>query len=269
MKQKPRIIIIGAGNVASHLGNRLFEKGFQILQIFSRGKEKAKRLASKINADFTTDLNEINDKADLYIFAIPDDRIGAVAMQISQKTSLKQHLFVHTSGATPSIVFQSYFPRFGVFYPLQTFSISRIANFEEIPICIDANNEKDLELLEGIAANISPKAFRISDEDRAKLHVAAVFVNNFTNHLFHIGTQILEEEGLSFEMLKPLIKETVAKLDHQKAIEMQTGPAKRGDQTTISRHLEYLQKHPVYQDLYQKLSQSIQNEELGKKKSAS
>lgn len=247
------IILIGAGNVGHHLGKRLYEKGLHIKQVFSRTKEKAQALAAEIQAEALTNLSKIDPNADLYILAIHDDAIPEVASQLS----LNQKLIVHTSGSTPSTVLQPYAQRFGIFYPLQTFSISKEVDFEQIPICIHANNKEDIIFLENLAKKISPKVYRINDEQRAILHVAAVFVNNFTNHLFQIGYNILEKENLSFDLLRPLILETAEKIQEHPPAEMQTGPAIRGDEATIQRHLLYLEKFPEYQSLYELLTKSI------------
>lgn len=250
---KPKIVLIGAGNVGYHLGKRLHEKGLYIQQVFSRSKEKAQKLASEVNAQAITNLSNITSDADLYILAVHDSAIAKVAAQLSRLNKL----IVHTSGATPSTVLQPHFQRFGIFYPLQTFSISKEVDFEQIPICVHANQEADLQTLENLARQISPKVYRIDDEQRAILHMAAVFVNNFTNYLFQIGYDILEKENLPFDLLRPLIRETAAKVQEHVPAEMQTGPAIRGDQATIDKHLQYLDRFPEYKHLYELLTENI------------
>ncbi|MDX1942300.1 MAG: F420-dependent NADP oxidoreductase [Saprospiraceae bacterium] len=254
VNDKWSIILIGAGNVGYHLGKRLFEKGLHIKQVFSRTKEKAQNLASEIKAEAITDLSKMDPNADLYILAVHDDAIIKTASQLP----LNQKLITHTSGSTPSTVLQPYTQRYGIFYPLQTFSISKEVDFEQIPICIHANNKEDVIFLENIAKRISSKVYRINDEQRAILHVAAVFVNNFTNHLFQIGYNILEKENLPFDLLRPLIRETAEKIQEHSPAGMQTGPAVRGDKATIKRHLLYLEKFPEYRSLYDSLTKSIQ-----------
>lgn len=262
METPQKIVLIGAGNVGTHLGKRLHEKGLNILQVFSRRKKKAKLLAGQIDAKACSDLSKISSKADLYILAVHDDGIRGVAEQLAHLNS-KKRLFVHTSGATPTTVFEGIFKNYGSFYPLQTFSIHRPANFDAIPICIDTKKKKSLPMLDALARLISPKVYCINDEQRAVLHVAAVFVNNFTNYLFHIGEKICDNGRVPFDILRPLIQETAAKIQENSAQSMQTGPAIRGDQATIERHLYYLQALPHYQVIYDLLTDSIQEELQG------
>ena len=253
-----KIVLIGAGNVGSHLGEILVKKNQEVVQVFSRKTQKAKRLAKKLNTTHTNKLDQINPYADLYILAVSDASIEFVASSLSKIPLSQKALVVHTSGATPSTVFKPYFKQYGIFYPLQTFSVSRKSNFNNIPICIHANRKPLRQRLEKLAQLLSPKVYLIDDQQRAILHVAAVFVNNFANHLFQIGETILEKENLSFEILKPLIQETAEKIKNHPAKKMQTGPAIRDDQNTIEKHLDFLNEYPAFQDLYQQLTNSIQ-----------
>lgn len=254
---RPKIVLIGAGNVGFHLGSVLAEKGHHIVQVFSRTKKKANRLAKMISSKAVNKLDQIIPYADWYILAVSDQAIVDVASKLHPKIQ-KQALVVHTSGATPGKVLQPYFPHYGNFYPLQTFSIAKPADFHSIPICIYANRQPSRNKLTQVAKELSSKVYTIDDQQRAILHVAAVFVNNFTNHIFHVGESILEKENIPFDLLKPLIQETVAKIQEHSAQSMQTGPAIRGDENTIQQHLEYLNKHPAFKTLYMLLTQSIQ-----------
>lgn len=253
LNNQSAIVLIGAGNVGYQLGKRLKTCGLNVVQIFSRAEDKARRLSETIQVPFVTDLAQVITDAELYILAIKDDAIAEVASQLK----IQNGLVVHTSGATPSTILQPYFQRFGVFYPLQTFSVSKAVNFEQIPICIYANHLPDEQLLLQIAQQISSKVYPIDDLQRATLHVAAVFVNNFTNYLFQIGYDLLEKEHLPFDLLRPLIEETAAKVQAHKPSEMQTGPAIRKDEVTIKRHLEYLERFPAYRALYHILTEQI------------
>lgn len=247
------IVLIGAGNVGYHLGKHLVNCNLNIRQLFSRQTIKAQDLSSIIQVPFTIDLSKIIKDADLYILAVNDRAIAEVASQLT----IEKGLVVHTSGGTPSTVLAAHFQRFGVFYPLQTFSISKEVDFEQIPLCVYANHASDEDFLFKLGQQISSKVYRINDSQRAILHVTAVFVNNFTNYLFQIGYDILQKENLSFDLLRPLIQETAAKVQTHIPKEMQTGPAFRGDEATIARHLQYLEQFPVYQNLYQILTTSI------------
>ncbi len=253
-----KIVLIGAGNVGYHLGRKLHRVGEAIIQVFSRKLYKAKNLASQINAQYTSSLNRILKNADLYILAVHDDAIRDIAINLF-KNGIDDKLIVHTSGATPTTIFENVgLSRFGVFYPLQTFSISKEPVFEKIPFCIDANTNSDIEFLRKLAQKISPNVHYIDNQQRSLIHVAAVFVNNFSNHLFHIADEILKNENLSLEILLPLIEETVNKIKTNSPSKMQTGPAKRGDEATIKNHLELLESNPKYQKIYELLTASIQ-----------
>lgn len=254
----PKIVMLGAGNVGYHLSQALEEVGCSIVQVYSRTIERAKHLAETINTDYCTNLSAIYTEADLYFLAVPDDQILPVAQQLKGYIHTNA-LIVHCSGATPGAVFADLYSNYGVFYPLQSFSIEKSVHFQQIPICIYANKQEAQQLLEGIARKISRQVHLIDDKQRAILHVAAVFVNNFSNYLFHIGQDILEQEAISFELLKPLIQMTVDKIQNNDPKAMQTGPASRGDQATIQQHLDYLEKRPEYQKIYQLLTQGILN----------
>ena len=256
MATPQNITLIGAGNVGYHLGRRLHAAGMEIVQVFSRDAEKARELAEATGAEAATGLEQIQPGASLYILAIADDAIAPVAQQLQPKLTVESAV-VHTSGATPSTVLAPYFPKYGIFYPLQTFSREREPDFSTIPICIYSPKQELEGQLAMLGRQVSQSVHRIDDEQRAVLHVAAVFVNNFSNHLFHIGQEILNEEQLPFELLLPLIRETVDKVERHPPKAMQTGPARRGDQETIIRHLAYLKKSPNFEKVYKVLTKSI------------
>ena len=243
------IVLLGFGNVNFHLINALNSVNeITVIQIYNRNNIV---LSSELNhIPFTTDLSEIKD-ADLYIIAIPDDSIAA----FSEILPLKNKLVVHTSGSV-SMDALSERNRKGVFYPLQTFSKNREVNFNNIPICVEATEAADLKLLMNLGKSLSEKVVEVNSEERSKLHLAAVFVNNFVNHLYAIGDDILKKNGLPFDLLHPLIVETASKIKTLAPSQAQTGPAKRGDQKTIEKHLHLLKEGPK-SDLYQQLTESI------------
>jgi len=257
MNPQPVIALIGAGNLGAHLGRRLTTCGMTPVQVFSRSEEKARSLGEAIGAAYTHSLHDIQPDADIYLIAVRDDAIAEVA-EILSKSLKNNPLVLHTSGATPSSILAPYFQRYGVFYPLQTFTTDRTIDFEGIPICIYTQAKEDIALLQHIAARISTTVHEIDDAQRATLHVAAVFVNNFVNHMYRIGRSLLEEKNLQFELLLPLIWETAQKVQAGGDPGLaQTGPARRGDVETVRRHLDYLRQHPAYQVLYRQITASI------------
>lgn len=244
-----QVVFLGFGNLNFHLSQALHASGkLSILQIYNRSSvELPKSLA---DIPFTSDLSELAE-ADIYIMGIQDDSIK----DFSNLLPFKNKLVVHTSGAV-DITKLNNKNRRGVFYPLQTFSKARSVDFSKIPILVEAEIKSDLELLETLGKSISENITEISSEKRAKLHLAAVFVNNFTNYLFQIGSDILEKDNLSFDLLKPLIHETVDKLDHLSPLEAQTGPAKRKDLKSIHKHLN-LMDSGVEKEIYEMMSKAL------------
>jgi predicted short-subunit dehydrogenase-like oxidoreductase (DUF2520 family) len=173
----------------------------------------------------------------------------------------EQQLVVHCSGATPMDVLEKHCTNFGIFYPLQTFSINSKPDWSQIPICISSNKVEKTEQLRYLAKALANNVYVISDKQRLALHVAAVFVNNFSNHLFVIGEDICNTEGVSFDILKPLIAETVAKIQVQSPSQVQTGPAIRHDKPTIRRHKAFLEYYPDdFLDIYKLMTRVIQEE---------
>ena len=262
-----KISIIGTGNVAFHLGKRLGQQGIQIEEIIGRDPQKTRWLAELLGTSWTSDFTHIKTTSDLYIIAVNDSAIENVAIKLSSK--LHDNFVVHTSGTTPSTVLQPYFKHFGTLWPLQTFSLASQPDFERIPIFINSTQQTAFDNSKGtpqyssdflrtVAEKISPRVYDLSDKDKMTLHIAAVFVNNFTNHLFKIGSEIVEQQQLPFDVLLPLIEETVNKIRNNPPEAMQTGPARRGDDATIEKHLEFLEKHtPQYELLYTVLSIGI------------
>ena len=245
-----RIALLGFGNLGNSLCNALNNNNYtSIIQIYN--KSKLRLNDSLKNIPFTTNLTELKP-ADIYIIAIPDDAIGS----FSERLPFKNELVVHTSGGVAMDVLSKK-NRKGVFYPLQTFSKSREANFNKIPICVEASKDSDLSLLRNLGEALSENVVEINSEKRKKLHLAAVFVNNFVNHMYTIGHEILQNEELPFKLLQPLIFETAQKIEDLNPFDAQTGPAKRKDKNTIEKHLHLLTEGP-YKELYQLLTQSIQ-----------
>ncbi|MDL2224020.1 DUF2520 domain-containing protein [Bacteroidales bacterium OttesenSCG-928-M06] len=252
--RKHKIVLIGAGNVATQLGLAFKEKGFCIEQVYSRTLESAKELGLLLNTQYTTDLNDLVTDADIYIFSVKDSVLPDLLKQLPSL----QGLLLHTAGSIPLTVFETtQFPRHGVFYPLQTFSKARKVSFEEIPIFVEANNKEDEDLLEELASELSKTAIRLSSEKREYLHLAAVFACNFANHMYVCATDILEKEGLSKNYLLPLIEETATKIKDMSPLKAQTGPAIRYDVNVINHHLRLLEDNLQKKELYELISKSI------------
>ena len=244
-----KVVIIGAGNVATHLYQCFYRaQEFDVIQVFNRNKD---------HLDFVKDPEKRNSdlskiaEADLYLVAIKDEAIEDLA----SKLKIGKGIIAHTSGSQ-DINTLARFENHGVFYPLQTFSKTKQVSFKEIPICLEANSEENLNFLKKVASEISDKIFEVNSEQRRALHVSAVFVNNFSNHLFALADEYCQQNQLPFEILKPLIAETVSKLETLDPYSSQTGPALRNDKKTIAAHLEMLDDDR--KKIYTILTKSIQ-----------
>ncbi len=254
MDKIKNIVLIGAGNVATQLAFALENAGFQISQVYSRSTNSAETLANELYTDFTTDLKTIISDADLYIVSVSDDAVKTLANDLF----FEQKFVVHTSGSLPMNVLEEVSTNFGVFYPLQTFSKSRKADFKSIPICIEANTSGNENLLLELGNSISENVQQIKSEERKILHLAAVFACNFPNFMYTIAEQILSSNKLDFKLLKPLIEETAAKVQSIDPIDAQTGPAKRSDSKIMDQHLDLLNDSPGFKDIYNLISSEIQ-----------
>jgi len=260
--EKPdyKIAMLGAGNVAWHLAPALEKAGHQICCVYSLNLQNAEMLAGQLtNAEATDNLDFSQSPADLYIIAVKD---SALPELLQQAVFPANSLVAHTSGTQPLSVFEPYKNwRGAVFYPLQTFSKNTPVNFHDLPFCLEAYDENAMLLMQKTALSLSKQVYQVTSEERKVLHLAAVFACNFTNHLLGISTEILQTNNLPFEMLKPLIEQTVQKAFSQHPFSVQTGPAIRHDENTIELQLELLQNNPgiaPYRALYELLTRSIQ-----------
>lgn len=247
------VVIIGSGNVATHLARAIQKKGKKIIQIYSKHPNSAKLLSKEINTDFIASIGEISEEADLYILAISDNAIEEVC------SSLKagNNLIVHTSGTVSLDILKRASANFGVIYPLQTFSKDIPVDWKTIPILIEANNTENEKRIITFLKEISDHISVMPSEKRKILHLSAVFVNNFVNYLYTVAADIMKESEISFDYLKPLILETANKIVNYSPAEIQTGPAKRGDKKTIKEHLELLSEQKEYAELYRYLTKLI------------
>ncbi len=246
------IVIIGTGNTATVLGKKLKKAGHTIVQVFGRDNKEASELAYQLGTESTNYWNVVNRNADLYILAVSDIAVEDVfrELRLSDKT------IVHTAASVSKDVLKEGADHYGVLYPLQ--SLKKDSGYlPDIPVLIDASDKPTLHMLDVLAHTISDTVVEAGDETRAKLHLAAVIVNNFTNHIYTLVENYCRDEGLDFYLLLPLIKETAARLDVVSPSKSQTGPAVRGDDKTIEKHLAILENYPQLKKVYEVLSESI------------
>lgn len=245
-----KIVLLGGGNLAFHLTHELLNNSaIELVQVYNRSLENITYLKNKTS--ITHQISELKE-ADVYIVCVADNAIS----EVSKLLNFPGKLVVHTSGAMPMNALKSN-SNSGVFYPLQSFSKEKEVDFSTIPICIEADNEQDLTLLMNLGMTISNNCYQMNSEQRKHLHVAAVFVNNFVNHMYFIGNEICNENNIPFEILKPMIEETTSKIKDLSPYEAQTGPAKRQDSNTLETHLELITEDQ--QKIYKLLTQSIIN----------
>lgn len=244
------VILIGAGNVATHL-YQAFKSSDEVTvsQWYNRNLNHLQTYKNEV--EVIDDLSKLS-KANIYIIAVSDD----VIVELSSQLPFTDRLVVHTSGSV-SLHDLDKKNRQGVFYPLQTFSKTAELNFSEVPICIEINNKSDLPLLKQLALALGCKPHRVNSEQRAALHLAAVYVNNFSNQLYRIAHEITESKSVDFNILKPLIKETANKVQELSPYLAQTGPAKRNDKKTIKKHLKAL-VNSQHKEIYELMTKSIQ-----------
>lgn len=251
----PSIVLIGAGNVATHLGKAFHEAGCKIKMIYSRTKESAKMLAENIGCPYTTDISSVDNEADIYIVSLKDSVLDSILPELVKCNS--KALFVHTAGSVSIDIWKGLTDRYGVLYPMQTFSKQRKINFENVHFFIEANNNEDTKLLIETASLISSHVFEASSEQRKYLHISAVFACNFTNHMYSICEHLLSSHGLPFSAMLPLIDETAEKVHHLSPVSAQTGPAQRDDHNIMESHLSMLKDEPETAELYRLISESI------------
>ena len=249
-----KIVLIGAGNLATHLGKALHAAGHDMVQVFSRTMQSAETLASLLDAEPLTDMAQVRDDADVYIFSVKDSALEQLILQLCGG---EKKVFLHTAGSMPMSVFRGKALHYGVLYPMQTFSKQREVDFSIIPCFIEANDEFALKQIEGLAGQISHRVFQLSSEDRKYLHLSAVFACNFANHCYAASQELLQQHGIPFDVMLPLIDETAAKVHGMTPKEAQTGPAVRYDENVIGKQIQLLENQPYFQKIYDCMSKSI------------
>ncbi len=249
-----KIVFLGSGNVATHMASALKMLGHEVVEVYSRKYENAQALAVKIGAQPIDRIDCVSSLADLYVFSVKDDVLAEVIAKMPHSNGI----WVHTAGSVPMSVFSAYVRNYGVIYPLQTFSKQKEVCFSDVPLFLEGSSVEIICRLEELANELSNSVHCLSGQKRAVLHLAAVFASNFANHMYSLAGQIVAEEGVPFDVLRPLIAETTAKAMELTPWEAQTGPAVRGDQKVMKAHMELL-KSPEMKELYALVSESIYN----------
>lgn len=249
-----KIVFLGAGNVASHLSRHLHSAGHTISCVYARDPEGADQLARNLGCPGTSEQEEVPAHADFYIISVPDEAIPEIVLQFRDR----EGIWLHTSGAVSMDLFQGAFASFGVLYPLQTLSKQRPELPEDSPFLVEGSSPEVTERISSLASSLSTHVIEIESETRLRIHLAAVFANNFPNHLVHIAQQMLMEQGLDLHLLDPIVRETFQKIAEMGAAGAQTGPAIRGDRQTMLKHLELLKGHPEWEKLYTFISRDIE-----------
>jgi predicted short-subunit dehydrogenase-like oxidoreductase (DUF2520 family) len=253
VKTEKTIVLIGAGNLASHLAPALKKLNFRILQVVSRTISSATGLAEKVDAAAETDFSRIISDADYYLICVSDSQIEKVIKDLKPE----KKFLIHTSGSTGMNIFTKYCSRYGVLYPLQTFSKAREVDLRQVPFFIEASSAIEYEELDKIARGLSDNVRPGDSELRVFLHICAVFTCSFTNHMYRIADEICREKGIPFEFLHPLILETAEKAGRMSPSIAQTGPVSRNDQEILKKHLDLLQQYPEFRKIYTFVAASI------------
>ncbi len=254
-----KIVFIGSGHLANYLADALRGKN-DILQVYSKTIAHAKKLAKKSDCTFTTDLKKISASADLYIIAVKDDAIE----EVCRKLKLKGKIVVHTSGSTSIDVLKNVSDKYGVMWPLYSFSDTQ-KNVKGIPFFIEASAKKTENKITRLVEELAGKPYYLNSEKRAIIHLGAVFVNNFSNHLFTVAESISKKANMPFDVFLPIAEETVENLKKQTPALSQTGPAARKDERILNKHLALLKEYPLYRDIYVLLTKSINKSLRGEK----
>ena len=256
------IVILGAGNVATIFGKLLFQKKHKILQIVSKTPAHAATLAMQLQATFTTNIKDVDTRADLYLFALPDNLIQETAAH----PVFKNKFLVHTSGSIPAAVFKNFTESFGVLWPIQSLN-AHVEKLPEFPLAITIGNQSVLSDLMKLCNDLTDAQIVVlNDEEKRQLHLAAVFASNFSNYLYQMAFAYCREQNIPFSLLIPLIHETAVRIhDSIEPFAMQTGPAIRNDSVTIQKQQALLVQKPQYAKLYDLFTECIREEHLKNK----
>lgn len=249
-----RIVVIGSGNLATQLSLAIKNVGKNIIQVFSRTEEHAKMLADKLGCAFTSTLEDIYKDADCYIISVKDDAIRQIVASVCPNRD--KSIFIHTAGSVPMDVFKGHASRYGVLYPMQTFSKDKDVNFREIPCFIEASDEATLDAIRQLAESISDNVVVADSDKRKHLHLAAVLACNLTNHCYRLAEKVLEKEDIDFKLFLPLINETARKVAVMSPKEAQTGPMVRYDTEVMEMQMNLLPDERM-REIYRLMAESI------------
>lgn len=253
MPEHLRISVVGAGNLATSLVPALKRAGHEVLGVCSRTLASAAALAERVGAAACTRPAEL-PAADAYVISVTDDALPGVVAELCPLRP--EALFLHTAGSMPMDVFRGFAKRYGVLYPMQTFSRARVLEFRDIHMFVEASDEPAFADVRRLALSLGPHVRKLASADRLRLHVAAVFACNFANHCMTLAEREMQQAGLDFRLLMPLVREMVGKLDQLPPHEAQTGPAARGDMGVMSKH-EGILADSHTRELYRMMSRSI------------
>jgi predicted short-subunit dehydrogenase-like oxidoreductase (DUF2520 family) len=244
------IAFIGSGNMSSHLIPAFKSAGYEVTGLYSRNAMSASQLAAVHGIRNYASINDIT--ADIIFLCVKDDSIESVATQLQNHDAL----IVHTSGSTSSSVLTSN-KNYGVFYPVQSMKRGTAINFEALPICVLGSTPENSQILKSIANAVSKKVYDANDDQRLAIHLSAVITNNFVNHLIVVAKELLEDNNLDYDIIQPLLANTLEKLAQKPYNFQQTGPASRGDTNIINKHLDLLNENPLLKEIYQSITNSI------------
>ncbi len=249
-----KVFIIGSGNVAYHMVRAIWKTDNKIVGLYSRNDRDARACVRGEKVDLFDQLTSIPTTADLYLICVNDDAISEILTSLPAEIK-ESKIIAHTSGSQSIDVLENVVSA-GVFYPVQTFTKGRKMIYDDIPFCINANSDHVEAELSSLAEKISGNVNIISDIQRKKIHLSAVIMNNFVNHLIYKSEEFLEQNDLPIELIQPLLKQTIAKSAKLGSFEAQTGPAVRNDTSTINAHMDLL-TNDLDKELYKVLSLSI------------
>jgi predicted short-subunit dehydrogenase-like oxidoreductase (DUF2520 family) len=246
--------MIGAGNVSTHISRHFHSAGNLISCIYSRTEASAQQLATELGVPGTSKIENVPAEADFYILCVPDRAV----LEVAEKFRHTSGIWLHTAGALSMDLLKGVFEKYGVLYPLQTLSRSRPLEPAQVPCLVEGSTPKVLTSVMKLALSVYGNVEKINSDTRLTIHTAAVFANNFPNHMVHIARQLLADQNVDPGILVPLLEETLEKIKAMGTMEGQTGPAIRGDVETMNKHRELLKDHPEWEKLYTFISRDIE-----------